>query len=75
MNITDIAAYLDSWVLHLSAERKSAQTLKTYGDGVRAFIRWAEGEGRAPSLDRPTVNAFVAALLDAGASASTARSR
>ncbi|MFZ4279246.1 tyrosine-type recombinase/integrase [Streptomyces rhizosphaericola] len=75
MNITDIAAYLDSWLLHLSAERKSAQTLKTYGDGVRAFIRWAEREGRAPSLDRPTVNAFVAALLDAGASASTARSR
>lgn len=75
MDISDIDAYLDSWLLHLSAERKSPQTLKTYGDGVRAFTRWAENTGRDPDLDRPTVNAFVAALLGGGASASTARSR
>ncbi|MDO0937136.1 tyrosine-type recombinase/integrase [Streptomyces sp. DG2A-72] len=71
----DIASLLDSWLLHLAAERKSAQTLKTYGDGVRAFLRWCEGAGRAPVLDRPTVNAFVSAVLDGGAEASTARSR
>ncbi|MBO4254773.1 tyrosine-type recombinase/integrase [Streptomyces griseorubiginosus] len=71
----DIASLLDSWLLHLAAERKSAQTLKTYGDGVRAFLRWCEAEGRSPVLDRPTVNAFVAALLNEGAEASTARSR
>ncbi|MEV0749494.1 tyrosine-type recombinase/integrase [Streptomyces sp. RTGN2] len=75
MNISDIRVNLDSWILHLSAERKSPQTLKTYGDGVRAFIRWAESSGRDPVLDRPTVNAFVGALLDGGATASTARSR
>jgi integrase/recombinase XerD len=71
----DIAALLDSWLLHLAAERKSAQTLKTYGDGVRAFVRWCEAEGPPPVLDRATVNAFVAALLDDGVEASTAWSR
>lgn len=71
----DIASLLDSWLLHLSAERKSVQTRKTYGDGVRAFLRWCEATGRSPVLDRPTVNAFVSALLDGGAQASTARSR
>ena len=71
----DIASLLDSWLLHLSAERKSVQTRKTYGDGVRAFLRWCEATSRSPALDRPTVNAFVSALLDGGAEASTARSR
>lgn len=71
----DIVSLLDSWLLHLSAERKSVQTRKTYGDGVRAFLRWCEATGRSPVLDRPTVNAFVSALLDGGAEASTARSR
>lgn len=68
-------ALLDSWVLHLAAERKSAQTLKTYGDGVRAFLRWTASTGISPALDRPTVNAFTAHLIDGGAQASTARSR
>ena len=71
----DIAPLLDSWQIHLAAERKSVQTRKTYGDGVRAFLRWCEATGRAPLLDRPTVNHFVSALLDGGAEAATARSR
>jgi site-specific recombinase XerD len=72
---SDIAPLLDSWLLHLAAERKSPQTLKTYGDGVRAFLRWCEETDCAAVLDRPTVNGFVSALLDAGAEPSTARSR
>lgn len=71
----DVAVLLDSWLLHLRAERKSPATLKVYGDGVRKFLSWAEGAGVAPVLDRPTVNAFTTALLDAGAEAATARSR
>lgn len=66
---------LDSWLLHLRAERKSPETVKTYGDGVRRFLAWCAVEGATPVLDRPTVNAFVTALLDAGAEPSTARSR
>jgi site-specific recombinase XerD len=72
---SDLALLLASWELALRAERKSPQTVKAYGDGVRRFITWAEGHDRCPDLDRPTVAAFVADLLDAGAEASTARSR
>lgn len=75
MDTDTLAALLESWTLHLRAERKSAQTIKTYGDGVRRFIRWSTEADIDPNLDRPTVNAFIAALLDDGAEPSTARSR
>lgn len=71
----DLSGLLSSWELHLRAERKSAQTVKSYGDGVRRFLAWCARTGAAPVLDRPTVNGFVADLLDAGAEAATARSR
>lgn len=75
MDSSDLLGLLASWELHLRAERKSAQTVKTYGDGVRRFAAWCETEGVPAALDRPTVNAFVAALLAEGAEPSTARSR
>jgi site-specific recombinase XerD len=71
----DLAALLPSWELSLRAERKSAATIKVYGDGVRAFLRWCDEHGRSPALDRDLMKAFVADLLDAGAEPSTARSR
>lgn len=71
----DLTALLPSWELHLRAERKSPQTVKVYGDGVRAFLRWCAAADRPAALDRPTVTAFVAGLLDNGAEAATARSR
>lgn len=71
----DLPGLLASWELHLRAERKSPRTVKSYGDGVRAFLAWCDRTDRAVVLDRPTVNAFVAELLDAGAEAATARSR
>lgn len=71
----DIRALLSSWELHLRAERKSPSTVKQYGDGVRRFLAWCDDSGTPPVLDRPTVNAFVADLLDAGAEPATARSR
>jgi integrase/recombinase XerD len=71
----DLLALLMSWELGLRAERKSPQTVKSYGDGVRRFVEWCTGTDRSPVLDRKTVTGFVVALLDAGAEASTARSR
>jgi integrase/recombinase XerC len=71
----DLTALLASWEISLRAERKSRQTIKTYGDGVRGFLRWCEDAGLDPVLDRATVNKFTAALLDRGDAASTARSR
>lgn len=75
MTADDLASLLGSWELSLRAERKSPQTVKAYGDGVRRFLSWAEQNGRSPDLDRRSVAAFTAGLLDEGAQASTARSR
>lgn len=71
----DLATLLPSWELSLRAERKSAQTIKSYGDGVRAFLRWCQNAGHSPALDRDLVKMFVADMLDNGAEPSTARSR
>ncbi|HEX2301361.1 MAG TPA: site-specific integrase [Pseudonocardiaceae bacterium] len=72
---TDLSALLESWTVHLRAERKSAQTVKSYTLGVRLFLDWCTAEDLPAVLDRPTVNAFVAGLLKSGAEAATARAR
>lgn len=71
----DLAALLPSWELALRAERKSPQTIKSYGDGVRGFLRWCEKNHHLPALDRDLVKGFVADLLDDGAEPATARAR
>jgi site-specific recombinase XerD len=71
----DIVLLLGSWELSLRAERKSPQTLKAYGDGVRAYLKWAEAAGLEANLSRAQVRGFVDTLLTNGAAASTARSR
>jgi len=73
--IPDLAALLESWRVHLRAERKSPQTVKSYTAGVQQFLAWCTTEGAPMVLDRPTVNAFIAGLLESGAEAATARSR
>jgi integrase/recombinase XerD len=69
----DLAALLPSWELHLRAERKSPETVKLYVGGVRHFLTWCTSTGQSKSLDRATVTAFVAGLLDSGKEATTAR--
>jgi site-specific recombinase XerD len=71
----NLATLLPSWELALRAERKSPQTIKSYGDGVRGFIRWCEANGHSPALDRELVKGFVADLLATGAEPATARAR
>lgn len=71
----DLADLLDSWIVHLQAERKSPRTLTAYAAAVRTFLTWCAAQGRAAVLDRATVNAWVAAMLDGGAEANTARVR
>ncbi|KAA1423406.1 tyrosine-type recombinase/integrase [Mumia zhuanghuii] len=63
-----------SWQIALRAERKSAQTLKSYGDGVRFYLDWCTANG-APPMSRASLNLWVAGLLDSGSAAATARSR
>lgn len=69
-------ALVDSWVVSLRASRKSPQTIKSYVNGVQQFAQWAEDTGVPPHLDRATVNAFSAHLLDdLGREAATVRAR
>jgi site-specific recombinase XerD len=70
----DLGVLLSSWELHLRAERKSPQTVKTYGDGVRRYLGYCQEQGLS-TLDRSSLAAFIAALLDAGAEPATGRSR
>lgn len=71
----DLADVLGSWELHLRAERRSPQTVKAYGDGVRAYLAWCERVGRPVALDRRQLREFVDDLLTGGAKPATAVSR
>ncbi len=71
----DLAGLLPSWQLAMRAERKSPATVASYTEGVLAFLRWAQTAGVVPQITKTSVQAFTADLLDAGASAATARAR
>lgn len=71
----DLGQLAESWQIHLSAERKSPETVRSYLEGVRGFLAWCATTGAAPQLTRPSVNAYVAGLLADGAAPATARVR
>ena len=73
--LPDLPGLLESWTVHLRAERKSDETVKSYTAGVQQFLDWCAHEGMPTALDRPSVNAWVAALLERGSEAATARAR
>ena len=75
MTPDDFPGLLDSWLIALAAERKSAKTIKASADGVPGYLAFCDRERIEPVLDHATANAFTASLLDAGAAANTARSR
>lgn len=69
--MSDVPELLFSWEKHLRAEGKSRATVKSYGDGVRAYIRWADEAG-AGGLTRDGAVAFLAELADSASSATAA---
>lgn len=71
----DLTMLLQDWELSLRAERKSPQTVKSYGDGVRAFLRWANDSAVSPDLSRQRLREFTDALVRDGARPATAVSR
>lgn len=73
--MSDLPDLLESWLLSMKSENKADATVKTYGDGVHAFFRWAAAKGIEPALERDVVNAFIADLLASGAEPTTAASR
>lgn len=52
MPTPDLAALLQSWRIHLRAQRKSPQTVKVYSGGVRLFLAWCDRTGITATLDR-----------------------
>jgi integrase/recombinase XerD len=73
--LPDLAALLPSWQLALRSEGKALGTVKTYSDGVTAFLRWAAATGTPAQITKPAVQAWIAALLDGGAESATAITR
>lgn len=71
----DLAELLPSWELSLRAERKSPSTVKSYAHGVRALLDWCQANDAPAVLNKPTVNAFTASLLEAGREPATVRAR
>lgn len=59
----------------MQAERKSPATIRSYEEGVKAFLAWCEATETPAELTKPTVQAFTVALLEAGAEPTTARAR
>jgi len=72
--VVDPSLLVPSWLLSLRADRKSDQTVKTYSDGVRFYLAWC-AQNDAPALERASLRGWVAALLDGGNQAATARAR
>src|SRR6478735_8716292 len=70
----DLSALLPSWLLSLRADRKSEQTVKVYGDGVRFYLRWCDRVHAGP-LERASLRRWVAELLDGANQPATARAR
>lgn len=71
----DLEYLLGSWELNLRAERKSPQTVKSYGAGVRAYLKHCRDTGKPAVLDRRQVREFVDTLLTGGAKPTTVTSR
>lgn len=71
----DLEAELDLWQVSLRAQHKSPATVKSYRAGVRAFLDYCADEGVPAVLDKHTVSAFTAWLLDQGREPATATAR
>jgi integrase/recombinase XerD len=71
----DLDDLLTSWTLALRAERKSAQTVKTYTDGVKAYLRHLDEAGLPARITRASLRSFDLALQDGGAKPATVASR
>jgi site-specific recombinase XerD len=46
LTVEDCRSLADSWLLALRAERKSPETLKSYGNGIRYYLAWCDEPAR-----------------------------
>jgi integrase len=73
MTSDEMEALLTSWEIALRDEGKSKNTVRAYGDSVRALIAWQRLAG-VSGLTRAATAGFLSSILDGG-SASTANLR
>jgi site-specific recombinase XerD len=72
--LPDLAALVPSWKLALRPA-KSRNTLTTYIAGVQHFLDWCDRTGTPAEVTLPNVQTWVADMMDAGATATTATTR
>jgi integrase/recombinase XerD len=70
----ELAGLLDSWVMHLRAERKSPKTIESYLYGAAPYLTWCDEQGVDP-LAKRSLDTHIAGMLDRGAMPSTAKVR
>src|SRR5262245_29136951 len=69
----DLAANLDSWEIHLRAERKTDHTVRSYLKSATLYLDWCAEEDRDP-LDVRALEKWTTELL-AGRTAGTVKIR
>ncbi|MCP2255093.1 Site-specific recombinase XerD [Prauserella aidingensis] len=75
MDVDELRELLDSWLLRLRAERKSANTLDSYRRGIEQYLDYCARAGVEPALDRRSVSSYTDSILAAGHEPATARVR
>lgn len=73
MNAEDLTALVDSFEIHLAAERKSEHTVRAYLQGIRRYAAWCEARGLDPDLAPNQVKQWMAADLAAGFKATSVK--
>lgn len=71
----DLADLLDSWVLAMRAERKSAETIRSYTSGVAQFLDYCRTNALPEAITRDALRGFDAHLLERGTKPATVTSR
>lgn len=74
LSVPELRELLISWELALKADRRSAQTIKSYTEGVKQYVAFAEAR-KADPLSRATLRAFCVHLGETGREAATVRAR
>lgn len=63
-SLLNLDELLESWLITLRGERKSAQTLRAYRAGVNAFLSFCAEQGIPAELTKQNVVAYMASIAD-----------
>jgi len=74
LTLADCIGLADSWILQLTAERKSPETLKSYAAGLRGYLAWC-AEQEVEPLVKANLQGWTLSLLGRGQTPSTVTAR